>query len=311
MAQGFYPGDTSQSVRAILACAGGLADPTVVPTVGKTGTLYVQFGTLNVWQKQDDGRTVNWVLFGGGGGGGTVTSVGLALPVSVFVVSGSPVVAAGTLTGSFVVQPANTVFAGPTAGAPAIPTFRGLVVADIPVLPYVTAVTASAPLASSGGATPNISLTGIVPVANGGTGQSTYTDGELLIGTSVGNTLVKNTLTAGTNVTIINGPGTITINASNTLATRTIIANDTITAADDILFIDTTGGAINLGLPDPATVVGKIFRLFDIAGTLSTNNLNLTRFAAEMIEGLAATKTFFTDWGGWDVTSNGTNWFIK
>lgn len=34
----------------------------------------------------------------------------------------------------------------------------------------VTAVTASAPLASSGGATPNISLTGIVPVVNGGTG---------------------------------------------------------------------------------------------------------------------------------------------
>lgn len=34
----------------------------------------------------------------------------------------------------------------------------------------VTAVTASAPLASSGGATPDISLTGIVPVANGGTG---------------------------------------------------------------------------------------------------------------------------------------------
>lgn len=34
----------------------------------------------------------------------------------------------------------------------------------------VTGVTASAPLASSGGATPNISLTGIVPSANGGTG---------------------------------------------------------------------------------------------------------------------------------------------
>jgi hypothetical protein len=34
----------------------------------------------------------------------------------------------------------------------------------------VTAVTASAPLASSGGATPDISLFGIVPVANGGTG---------------------------------------------------------------------------------------------------------------------------------------------
>lgn len=37
----------------------------------------------------------------------------------------------------------------------------------------VTGVTASAPLASSGGATPNVSLTGVIPVANGGTGSAT------------------------------------------------------------------------------------------------------------------------------------------
>ena len=36
----------------------------------------------------------------------------------------------------------------------------------------VTSVTASGPLASSGGATPNISLTGVVPTVNGGTGLS-------------------------------------------------------------------------------------------------------------------------------------------
>lgn len=53
-----------------------------------------------------------------------------------------------------------------------------------------------------------------LPVANGGTGQATYTDGQLLIGNSVGNTLTKTTLTAGSNVTITNGPGSITIAAS-------------------------------------------------------------------------------------------------
>ena len=37
---------------------------------------------------------------------------------------------------------------------------------------FVSSVSASAPLASSGGATPNISLTGIVPIANGGTGSA-------------------------------------------------------------------------------------------------------------------------------------------
>jgi hypothetical protein len=45
----------------------------------------------------------------------------------------------------------------------------------------VSSVTASAPLASSGGATPNISLTGTVPVANGGTGTSTaFTPGSVV-----------------------------------------------------------------------------------------------------------------------------------
>jgi len=53
-----------------------------------------------------------------------------------------------------------------------------------------------------------------IGVAYGGTGQSSYTDGQLLIGNSTGNTLSKATLTAGSGVSITNGNGTITINAS-------------------------------------------------------------------------------------------------
>jgi hypothetical protein len=45
----------------------------------------------------------------------------------------------------------------------------------------------------------------------GGTGQTTYTDGQLLIGNTTGNTLTKATLTAGANITITNGAGSITI----------------------------------------------------------------------------------------------------
>jgi hypothetical protein len=57
-------------------------------------------------------------------------------------------------------------------------------------------------------------VTGTLPVANGGTGQTSYTDGQLLIGNSTGNTLTKATLTAGTNVTITNAAGAITIAAT-------------------------------------------------------------------------------------------------
>jgi hypothetical protein len=57
-------------------------------------------------------------------------------------------------------------------------------------------------------------VTGTLPVANGGTGQTSYTDGQLLIGNSTGNTLTKATLTAGTNITITNAAGAITIAAA-------------------------------------------------------------------------------------------------
>ena len=53
-----------------------------------------------------------------------------------------------------------------------------------------------------------------VTVAQGGTGQTSYTDGQLLIGNTTGNTLSKATLTAGSNITITNGAGAITIAAS-------------------------------------------------------------------------------------------------
>lgn len=128
----------------------------------------------------------------------------------------------------------------------------------------VTGVTASSPLASSGGTAPDISLTGTVPVGNGGTGattltgyvigngtsamtasttiptsnltgtlpvtnggtgQTTYTDGQLLIGNTTGNTLAKATLTAGTGVTITNGPGTITISAPDTGTVTAVTAS--------------------------------------------------------------------------------------
>jgi hypothetical protein len=71
--------------------------------------------------------------------------------------------------------------------------------------------------ASSGANSDITSLTGLttaLSVAQGGTGQSSYTDGQLLIGNTATGFLSKSTLTAGTGVTITNGNGTITITAS-------------------------------------------------------------------------------------------------
>ena len=53
-----------------------------------------------------------------------------------------------------------------------------------------------------------------IGVAYGGTGQNSFTDGQLLIGNTTGNTLSKSTLTAGSGISITNGNGTITLSAS-------------------------------------------------------------------------------------------------
>lgn len=53
-----------------------------------------------------------------------------------------------------------------------------------------------------------------IGVSKGGTGQTSYTNGQLLIGNTTGNTLSKATLTAGSNITITNSAGGITIAAA-------------------------------------------------------------------------------------------------
>lgn len=63
--------------------------------------------------------------------GGSVTSVGVSVPAE-FTITGSPVTGAGTIAISKATQNANLVWAGPTSGVAAAPTFRALVSGDLP-----------------------------------------------------------------------------------------------------------------------------------------------------------------------------------
>lgn len=70
---------------------------------------------------------------GAGVGDGSVTSVALTAP-AIFSVAGSPITTSGTLALSLATQSANRVWAGPTSGGAATPTFRALISADVPDL---------------------------------------------------------------------------------------------------------------------------------------------------------------------------------
>ena len=61
-------------------------------------------------------------------------SLTLALPTTIFDVSGAASPGSETITVTLDTQTANTVFAGPGTGSPASPTFRTLVAADIPTI---------------------------------------------------------------------------------------------------------------------------------------------------------------------------------
>lgn len=105
----------------------GVASPGVAPD-GLKGQFLRKASDLDFDTEWAD------VTLSSGGGSGSVTSVGLSLP-ALFSVSGSPVTTSGTLTASLATQAANLVWAGPTSGSAAAPTFRALVQADLPVSP--------------------------------------------------------------------------------------------------------------------------------------------------------------------------------
>jgi hypothetical protein len=139
----------------------------------------------------------DWNTFNGKGSG-TVTSVSFsdASTSPIFNISGSPVTSSGTLTETLATQTANKVFAGPTTGAAAQPTFRSLVGADLPN-PSASTLGGVESLASvshnfltsistSGVPTqaqPNFTdISGTATVSQGGTGATTFSTGLPLIG---------------------------------------------------------------------------------------------------------------------------------
>ena len=102
----------------------------------------------------------------------------------------------------------------------------------------------------STGTTGNITLAGTLAVANGGTGQTTYTDGQLLIGNTTGNTLTKATLTAGTGITITNGTGSITItNTASGTPTLNIVTGTSEAAVTGNHYVLTNVAATTVTLP--------------------------------------------------------------
>ena len=190
-----------------LVIANGGTNSTATPTAGAvaygTGTAYAftAAGTTNQALLSAGAGTPTWntltsgssILYGNGSGlfsnvtigsgvsfvGGTLSATGTGGTVTS-VTGTSPVVSSGGATPAislaaaygdtlnpYAAKTANYVLAGPTTGAAAVPAFRALVSGDIPSLSYVSSVSGTAPVVSSGGLTPAISMAAANTSTNG------------------------------------------------------------------------------------------------------------------------------------------------
>lgn len=115
-----------------------------------------------------------------------------------------------------------------------------------------------------------------LPVGSGGLGIATVpTNGQIPIGNGTNYTAA--TLTAGANISITNGPGTVTIAAGGGITWQTISANQALVANNGYICIS-PGGAISLSLPASAAI-GTIIEVV-LAGATSWT---LTQAAGQQV----------------------------
>jgi hypothetical protein len=162
----------------------------------------------------------------------------------------------------------------------------------------VSSVTATSPLASSGGATPDISLTGTVPVAKGGTGVTVSTGPNSVVLRDASNNITANAYFNSFN----------SITASGTAITLTV-------ASAPVQYVSGSGGQ-TIKLPDATTLLnGTIFSFNNnqSSGAITVNN-NSNTLVVSVPSGAYVTVVLLSNataagsWDRHDQTPSNTSW---
>jgi len=131
-----------------------------------------------------------------------------------------------------------------------------------------------------------------IAVDKGGTGQTSYIDGELLIGNTTGNTLTKATLTGTTNqITVTNGAGSITLSTPQDLHTgasptfAALKVNGDLTVDTTTLKVDSVNNRVGIGVSPSYTL--------DVNGAANFAGLVYHRIAGTPVFGASGGITYY------------------
>jgi len=220
---------------------------------------------------------------------GTITAVTATSPV---VSSGgtapdiSLASAYGDTQNPYAVKTANYVLAGPTTGAAALPTFRALVAADIPALPYGTGTVTSVSVVSANG------FAGTVATA---TTTPAITLTTSITGVLKGNGTAISAAVVNTDYFAPSAPVTKT-------------ADFTVTATDVWLINNKSGSTCTATLPTASSWSGRVLRFQNYqTQTLVSASSNVVPLAG----GAAGTSILLASAGdSATLVSDGSNWLM-
>ena len=250
-------GQSSYTVGDILFATGTTALGKLADIATGNSLISGGVGVAPSWGKIGLTTHITGTLAIGNGGTGQTTAIAAYNALSPITTLGDTVYQGGTnatrLPGNITTTRQYLAQTG-TGTISAAPVWTALGKADVG-LPNVEDIaistyTGTATTDTVGTITTGTWSANTIAVSKGGTGQTSYTDGQILIGDNTTGSLVKAVITPGQNIAVTNGAGSITIAAANTnlSSTNGTTAGPTITSSTGANVIIPSANGTNSGI---------------------------------------------------------------